>query len=225
MKSRKRRIVEIHPEVLAALFGVHLRTIWRWARKHKLTIKAVKENLYLWKNSCYQYEAIEDLHVFPFTVVSWKKKGILQGYSTFGVVRIDLRSIQLVKNHANYKRRGKRVLFTKNFSVKQFQQRFARLPEKVSREEIDAIIELETKKFIHIQNRRYMTGIEKLRVTRRNKKKQSRLERLREIGLRHQVAPEKRKKNVASQIDPDEPTDLWSELKYEDRLRPNSIRR
>lgn len=109
---------KIHPEVLAKVFGVHLRTIWRWTeRRYPLDFQSAAENLLLWKQSCFAYEAPSRLKVCHNTMISWVKLGVLKSIVIYGQTRITLDSINRILNHPEYKPGSKKVLFRNKSTV------------------------------------------------------------------------------------------------------------
>jgi hypothetical protein len=126
---RKTQKPDVHPEVAARAFHVHLRTIFRWAQKvpgflrnERISRSMALERLRLWKMTYSPPETRDLLHVRPATVTSWKRRGILSGVKIFGNDRIYVAGVNAVLIQSNLKLGTRKPLLNKDFSLQKLRR-------------------------------------------------------------------------------------------------------
>ena len=74
----------LHPREVAKMFGVHLRTVFRWvkrglisSRRGRLDADVVRRVYELWEQTIPQEVAKRELRVSQGTLSNWRKKGFL----------------------------------------------------------------------------------------------------------------------------------------------------
>jgi hypothetical protein len=108
----------LHPEIIASLFKVHKRTVFRWVERGHLSLNnghisssQLIEPFRLWKISCSRPDAKSRLKVkTAYTITLWVKRGILKTVTVFGQKRVTLSSIKQVLSMPGYKPGAKKVL-------------------------------------------------------------------------------------------------------------------
>ena len=109
---------DVHPEVIARAFKVHLRTVFRWIEKDflpsangRVERAVVLEALSLWSKTYSRPETRRILKISAATVTSWKKREILKSVEVLGTERIYKNGVECILNLSFY-RPGRKILFS-----------------------------------------------------------------------------------------------------------------
>lgn len=112
----------VHPNEVARLFGVHIRTPFRWISDGRLNVdeegRALQEEVAAalgdWRRTCSLWEARVRLGVSPGTIRAWRGKGILETVLVMGFERVTLESVECLA-----RRSEKRVFTVRSGFVRQ----------------------------------------------------------------------------------------------------------
>jgi hypothetical protein len=120
-----------HPEVVAEVFGVHKRTVFRWVGYGYVTLEdslirrdTVLEPLTRWRNSCSLKETRKLLGIGNnATIHSWADSGFLELLDVMGETRVSQVSINALLSRPGYSKSAKKHL--KNVSLTDSPPKFA----------------------------------------------------------------------------------------------------
>lgn len=198
----------VHPNVVAEVFGIHLRSVFRHFECKRLEIVPTNSKLALRSNvldlltllyvSCSQKEARKKLRVTQGTFIDWRRRKVLETVTVLSEERFHLASVQAVRSMPNYKRRGKHILFTLGLSEESRYKVLEQVWMKTDnlRSKIEAEAEEQARKKLH-------TAIEEFRRTEmdlylhQRAKREKRAEEFRKLpNLRRWEKALRKKKSV-----------------------------
>jgi hypothetical protein len=99
-KANTAALPGVHPTEVAKLFGVHLRTVFRWIARGFLRSDRglvngndIAERMSAWEASYSLGEARTKLRVSPGTMIAWRKKKVLKKVVVLGIERVTKKSV------------------------------------------------------------------------------------------------------------------------------------
>jgi hypothetical protein len=126
----------VHPQVIARLFRINLRTVFRLFKYGEIrqvgkSLLGDKEQILQiltnFHRTCGPTKVVRDLNITKGTIHAWKNKGILRATQVLGKTRYDLASVQSIRRLQEYRPGQKKVLLRTSTEIEDIRAKIEKL--------------------------------------------------------------------------------------------------